>query len=166
MTSELTDTLCTLCGLCCDGSIFDDVELSGGAEATKLEVMGLAIDIDDQPVVLQPCTALQGKRCSIYKYRPVCCRTFECRLLQNARQGIIDVDQAKEIIAQTLRHVAVMEELCRQTGEAEEHLPLKERCNECLSQPRDCNDNARRIRGELTQAMANMEILVRKAFLD
>ena len=85
MKPSLTDTLCTRCGLCCDGSLFADVELAGGDEAAALEVMGLEIeegDEDDDGLLLQPCGALQGKRCGIYPHRPDCCRTFECQLLQ------------------------------------------------------------------------------------
>ena len=47
MKLSLTDTLCTRCGLCCDGSSFADVELAGPAESAGLEVMGLEIAEDD-----------------------------------------------------------------------------------------------------------------------
>ena len=47
MKPSLTDTLCTRCGLCCDGSLFADVELAGPAESAGLEVMGLEIEEDD-----------------------------------------------------------------------------------------------------------------------
>ena len=83
MKPSLTDTLCTRCGLCCDGSLFADVELAGTDEASALEVMGREIeeDDDDRGLLLQPCAALKGKRCSLYPHRPDCCRAFECRLL-------------------------------------------------------------------------------------
>ena len=32
----LTDTLCTRCGLCCDGTLLGDVELTGPAEAAPI----------------------------------------------------------------------------------------------------------------------------------
>src|SRR5690242_4738886 len=67
MGASLTDTLCTRCGLCCDGTLFADVELSGRREATKLEVLGLRIDEDaDRPLLLQPCAALRNRRCTVY----------------------------------------------------------------------------------------------------
>ena len=47
MKPSLTDTLCTRCGLCCDGSLFADVELASRDEASALEVMGLDIEDDD-----------------------------------------------------------------------------------------------------------------------
>src|SRR6185436_875526 len=102
MNSSLTDTLCTRCGLCCDGTLLADVELASRDEATTLEVLGLEIDEDDGdrgPLMLLPCRALKGTRCSIYAHRPECCRTFECRLLQDVRRGAVDVEAAKTHIA-------------------------------------------------------------------
>src|SRR5438874_1102304 len=57
MNPSLTDTLCTRCGLCCDGSLFADVELANRAEATGLELMGLEIEDDDAngALLTQPC---------------------------------------------------------------------------------------------------------------
>ena len=101
MEPSLTDTLCTRCGLCCDGSLFADVELAGRAEATRLEVMGLEIEDDDTAggLLLLPCGALRGRLCSIYPHRPECCRTFECRLLQDVR--LIYPEPARRLDART-----------------------------------------------------------------
>src|SRR6266850_269339 len=99
MKPSLTNTLCTRCGLCCDGSLFADVELTNRDEASALEVMGLDIeDADDAGggLLLQPCGALKGKRCGIYPYRPDCCRAFECRLLRDVKRGTVSIAQAKE----------------------------------------------------------------------
>src|SRR2546421_8471618 len=78
---SLTDIMCTRCGLCCDGSLFADVELAGADESSALETLGLDVDDagDDNEgaLLLLPCGALKGKRCSIYPHRPDCCRTFE-----------------------------------------------------------------------------------------
>ena len=103
MEPSLTDVLCTRCGLCCDGSLFADVELAGAHEAAGLEVMGLAIEEGDRDgvhLLLQPCRALKGTRCSIYEHRPGCCRTFECRLLQEVRRGAVSVEEALGKIAE------------------------------------------------------------------
>src|SRR5437870_7428675 len=104
MKPSLTDTLCTRCGLCCDGSLFADVELANSDEAGALEVMGLEIedaDADSGALLLQPCGALKERRCSIYLHRPECCRTFECRLLQDVRRGAVGIVAAKAKIAAT-----------------------------------------------------------------
>src|SRR5437879_2652756 len=105
MKPSLTNSLCTGCGLCCNGSLFADVELTNRDEASALEVMGLDIeddDDDDRRLLLQPCGALKGKRCSIYPYRPDCCRAFECRLLRDVKRGAVGIDLAKEKVAQAL----------------------------------------------------------------
>jgi Fe-S-cluster containining protein len=151
MKSSLTDTLCTRCGLCCDGSLFADVELANGDEASALEVMGLEIedaDEDDGGLLVQPCGALQGKRCSIYPHRPDCCGTFACRLLQEVERGAVGV---KELIVQL--------------GTGAEPLPLKERCVEALALSEAAGPAMNRKRAELQAAMTSVERLVQATFL-
>ena len=114
MTPGITDMLCTTCGLCCDGSLFADVELSGGDEAAALEILGLEIedpDDDHRGLLSQPCRALQGRRCGIYPHRPGCCRSFECRLLQEVQRGVVDVGRARAKTADALSRIARIEAL-------------------------------------------------------
>jgi len=40
METRLTDTLCTRCGLCCDGTLFAEVELARQILAVFLEGRG------------------------------------------------------------------------------------------------------------------------------
>lgn len=102
--ASFTDALCANCGLCCDGSLFADVELAGADEADGLEAMGLEIedgdsDGKDAEFLVQPCRALKGTRCSVYAHRPECCRTFECRLLRDAVEGRVSVEEALAVVA-------------------------------------------------------------------
>jgi Fe-S-cluster containining protein len=123
--------------------MFADVELASDGEATALEVMGLEIensDEDDGGLLLQPCRALKGKRCSIYPYRPDCCRTFECRLLQGVKRGTVGVERANEKIAEALKRIERVKKLAVQLAAGNEHLPLKERCAEALFQAADDHD--------------------------
>lgn len=169
MKLSLTDTLCRHCGLCCDGSLFADVELGSTDEASALEVLGLEIeeDEDDGGLLLQPCGALKGKCCSIYQHRPNCCRTFECRLLQEVRRGVVDVDRAREQIAEAVRLIERVKVLIGQLGRDNKHLPLKERCAEALAfSPRgDVSSGRDQRRDELEAAMSELERLIQKAFL-
>jgi Fe-S-cluster containining protein len=170
MKPSLTDTLCTRCGLCCDGSLFADVELANGDEASALEVMGLEIedaDEDDGGLLVQPCGALQGKRCSIYPHRPDCCRTFACRLLQEVERGMAGVERAKEKIAQALKRIEGVKELVVQLGTGDERLPLKEHCAEALalSEAAAAGPAVKRKRAELQAAMTSVERLVQATFL-
>jgi Fe-S-cluster containining protein len=106
--------------------LFADVELASGDEASALEVMGLEIEDDDDDgggLLLQPCRALKGRRCSIYPHRPDCCRTFACRLLQEVERGMAGVERAKEKIAQALKRIERVKELVVQLGTGDERLP-------------------------------------------
>ncbi|MFT5125936.1 MAG: Fe-S-cluster containining protein [Kiritimatiellia bacterium] len=167
MIKDYTEALCTQCGLCCDGSIFDDVELASRAEAKKLATLGLEIDADDQPpLLLLPCTALRDKRCSIYQHRPGHCRKFECRLLQDAQEGRIELQAAEQVVETALTQTRDLRALCRDLGGPSEDLPLKMRCVEVLALPIDCaDDTANAKRGELVRAMDAMARLLSEHFV-
>src|SRR2546423_9112828 len=145
---SLTDTLCTNCGLCCDGSLFADVELASRAEASSLELLGL--DIEDEGrhgVLVLPCRALEGTRCGVYALRPDCCRRFECKLLQEAGRGLVSVTRARELIADALGRRAEIQRLISSLGHSDARLPLRERCAEALANPsRKADPSQQRIR--------------------
>jgi uncharacterized protein len=169
MKPSLTDTPCTRCGLCCDGSLFADVELASDKEASALEVMGLEIEDADEDgggLLLQPCGVLKGKRCGINPHRPHCCRTFACRLLQEVERGMVGVERANEKIAEALKQIERVEELVVQLGTGNERLPLKERCMEALALSDAATDpEMNRKRAELQATMTSVEGLVQATFL-
>src|ERR1041385_4460265 len=76
--------LCPNCGLCCDSTLFADVELRKGDDAKRLAGLGLTIGKKGQGKLAfsQPCACFDGKFCTIYEARPKRCRTFECGLLK------------------------------------------------------------------------------------
>jgi len=158
--------LCTACGLCCDGSLFADVELAGRAEATRLEILGLEVEDGDSNAALLvlPCAALHGKQCSIYEHRPKCCRAFECRLLQDVRRGAVSVDRAQAHISEALEAIGRTEALLVQLGQRARRLPLKERCDEALA-AETADRRAIRKRAELGIAISKVESLLRRTFL-
>jgi hypothetical protein len=109
---------------------------------------------------------LKRKRCSIYPHRPDCCRTFECRLLQEAKRGEVGVEQAKEKIAETLKQIQCVEELIVRLGTSDERLSLKERCAEALTlSEAAANPAIKRKRVELQAAMTSVERLLQATFL-
>jgi Fe-S-cluster containining protein len=158
MNEPLESILCTRCGLCCNGSFLADVELSA-REASRLEFAGL--DIEDDSLLLQPCAALNGARCSMYAHRPKCCRTFECLLLQRAKRGQISIATATRQIDDTLKLVQQIHALLATMPETESNLPLKERCLEAmtLAEPDSTNSIA------LEAAVASLDDAVNKLFL-
>jgi uncharacterized protein len=167
MAIDLTDTLCTTCGLCCDGTLFADVELSGDAEAARLASLGLETEGDELGVGLlsQPCPALRGTRCGIYAHRPKCCRRFECALLQNAQSGAVSPERAAELIADTRRRIAEVRALLARIGKSDPRLPLKERCAEVLARDGRGTPEADRQRAALEAMMAALEATLWNTFL-
>jgi Fe-S-cluster containining protein len=164
----LTDTLCTRCGLCCDGTLFGDVELTGRREAARLEVLGLDVDADDADVELLslPCHGLRGTRCSVYAHRPECCRTFECRLLQDAERGAVTVDDALARIAEARVQVQKVKTLM--TGREPRRgirLPLTERVADAIAASPTSPAGIRN-RAALESATAAVECTIRTTFLD
>jgi hypothetical protein len=129
--------------------------------------MGLAIDEDDGDdfLLLQPCAALHGRRCSIYAHRPKCCRTFECRLLQDVRSGAVGVEPAVEHIAAALRAVQRVRDLAASLGQRDRHLPLRESCALTLARKDSADPEGNRQHAALAAAMATVEQTMRKTFL-
>ena len=167
MTTNLTDTLCTNCGLCCDGTLFADVELVGEAEIARLEIMGLAVDEEDthKGLLSQPCPALRSRRCAIYAHRPKCCRTFECHLLQSAKRGAVTVERALEQIALARGQIERVRDLLDRLKNRDRSLPLKERCAETLAGEGAATPEAVRNRAELQAEMTALEKTIWNAFL-
>ena len=167
MAPLLTDTLCTKCGLCCDGTLFADVELVGPAEAARLEIMGMEIENEDRVVGLlsQPCAALRGTRCGIYAHRPKCCRTFECHLLQSAQSGAVTVERALEHIALAQEQIRRVRALLTRLGNRDESLPIKERCAETLASEGPTTSETIKDRSDLEAAMAALEKTIWNTFL-
>ena len=164
----LAATLCTRCGLCCDGTLFGDVELTGPAEATRLAALGLDVDTDDADVELLslPGRGLRGTRCSVYAHRPWCYRTFECRLLQEAERGAVTVEEAltriAEAKAQTQRVKTLMAGMEPRRGL---RLPLTERVADAIAASPTSPAGIRR-RAALETAMAALERTIRTTYLD
>lgn len=167
MNPMLTDTLCTRCGLCCDGTLFADVELVGEAEAKRLEIMGLDVEENGAGAGLlsQPCAALKGRRCGIYAHRPQCCRTFECQLLQDVDLGAVTVEHGLALIAEALARIQRVRELLADLGDRNVRLPLKERCAEALSGEAPATPEVKRKRTQLEAAMADVETIIWRSFL-
>jgi Fe-S-cluster containining protein len=163
----LTDTLCTQCGLCCDGSLLGDVELSGPAEAARLEMLGLEVDDDEigAEVLPLPCAGLCGTRCSIYAHRPTSCRQFQCRLLQDAQRGLITVEESLAAIGRARAEVQRVETLLAALETNRSRLPLKERCAEAIAEARGTGADAAPACEALETAMADLAHTIRGTFL-
>jgi hypothetical protein len=147
--------------------LFADLALRGAAEARRMEDLGLRLDEDsgEGAVMLLPCAGLRGTRCSVYEYRPRCCRAFECHLLLDAQRGAVTVDAAREMIEATRAQVAKVRAMLARLGDRRTHLPLRERCAELLASDAPESAIVSRRRQELSLAIVALEKSVRAMFL-
>ena len=108
-TSDAAD-LCTSCGLCCNGALFDSVPFPP-SETDAVIALGLEPfeEPKGQPRFHQPCLHLKGTMCAVYERRPSSCRAFRCKLLQAIDEGVhtpssarVIVDEAKAMIERVI----------------------------------------------------------------
>jgi hypothetical protein len=75
------ERLCTACGMCCNGVLFEIVRLQPQDSIKELEKLGMQVNRrKTEPYFKQPCRMLDGCSCTIYEQRPTRCRRFECCL--------------------------------------------------------------------------------------
>src|ERR1700733_4283676 len=95
------EQLCPNCGLCCDSTLFADVELRAGDDAKKLRRLGPTLFAKTKTKLAfpQPCACFDGKLCKIYNDRPKRCRLFECGLLKKVEAGEMTTNAALKKIS-------------------------------------------------------------------
>lgn len=99
-------SLCTACGLCCNGALFDRARAEPD-EIPRMKAHGVTIFTDSKADRLRlPCPLLEGNACTIYDQRFTVCRTFECKTLKAAKGGEIGVDEALARIAKAKELIA------------------------------------------------------------
>ncbi len=126
------EKLCLACGLCCDGTLFDNVRLGPGDDATKLKTLGLPVSSSRAapPIVHfpQPCAALCADRsCRLYADRPLQCRVYECGVFKAAHAGRITFAAALRLVKRARRQADQVRRLLRELGDFEDHRSLSER---------------------------------------
>jgi len=122
--TELPETLCLHCGLCCNGVLFADVRPEPGDPSPLFA---------GRSRVNQPCPAFNHDTCAcaIYAERPVRCRKFECRQLLGVQAGEITTDAALKHIRKARQLVAKVEKLLAELGHDQPALSLSRRFKKC-----------------------------------
>ncbi len=162
------DQLCPNCGLCCDSTLFADVELRKGDDARRLEKLGLSLHKKGKTKIAfpQPCACFDGKFCKIYAERPGRCRLFECGLLKKVDAGEMTTESALKKIASAKVLAEKVRGLLRSFGGQDEHLALTKRYAQTTSQPIDLSDETEaERRGELMLAVNDLMRVVQGDFL-
>lgn len=126
------EQLCLSCGMCCDGTLFDGVQLEAGDSVKELRGLGLPVTVyRARPPVArfpQPCAALCADRtCRIYADRPQQCRKFECGVFKKLKAGEIGFAAASKLVKKARAQGEKMRRLFRRLGDQDEHRGLGER---------------------------------------
>ena len=162
------DQLCPNCGLCCDSTLFADVELRAGDDAKRLKKLGHTIErkTPTKLAFAQPCACFDGKLCQIYQDRPNRCGLFECGLLKRVKCGEMTANAALKKISDAKKRAGEVRDLLRSLGQRDEQMALTHRYAEAMSAPIDMADEAgAEKRGELMLAVNDLMTRLQKDFL-
>ena len=162
------EQLCPNCGLCCDSTLFADVELRTGDDAKHLKQLGLTLEKKGQGKLAfaQPCACFQGKLCAIYAYRPKRCRTFECRLLKRVEGDEMTAAAALKKISAAKAQAEKVRELLFSLGQRDEQMALTHRYAAAISAPIDlANESNAERHGELMLAVNDLMTRLQRDFL-
>ena len=162
------EQLCPNCGLCCDSTLFADVELRAGDDAKRLAKLGLTLVKKGKSKLAfaQPCACFDGKLCGIYADRPKRCRLFECGVLKRVAAGKMTAGAALQKISEARNRAEQVRGLLRSLGQREERMALSHRYAEAMGAPVDLADEAGAERhGELMLAVSDLMQLLERDFL-
>ncbi|HEY4414380.1 MAG TPA: YkgJ family cysteine cluster protein [Verrucomicrobiae bacterium] len=162
------EQLCPACGLCCDSTLFADVELRQGDDVKRLKKLGLTLEKKGRGKLAfaQPCPNFDGKLCGIYHDRPQRCRQFECGLLKRVQADEMTAPAALKKIVVAKKRAERVRELLRLIGATDESLPLTQRYTEAMAAPMDLADESDADRrGELMLAVNDLMQLLQRDFL-
>jgi uncharacterized protein len=162
------EQLCPNCGLCCDGTLFADVELRKGDDVKRLEKLGLPLKKKGRGKLAfaQPCACFDGRLCTIYEDRPKHCRLFECGLLKRLNSCEMSADTALGKISEAKILAKKVRKLLRSLGQNDEHLALTQRYKIVMSAPTQLsNERDTKRRGELMLTINDLMQMLQRDFL-
>jgi Fe-S-cluster containining protein len=162
------EQLCPNCGLCCDSTLFADVELRKGDDPARLVKLGLTVlqKTKTKLAFSQPCACFDGKFCKIYANRPKRCRLFECGLLKRVESSEMTADAALKKISEAKALAEKVRALLRDAGQHDEMMALTHRYAEAMSAPVDFSvEGAADQRGELMLAVNDLMQMLERDFL-
>ena len=150
------DLLCRQCGLCCDGSLFENVLLSETELAPIESVIGYEKN-EHGTFLQQPCRAFCNQQCQVYSTRPRGCQSYEWEPLKELRAGEISAERALEQIRDVKGTIEAIHALLIQLSDDAPELPLSFRCESALSQawdltaPQSVQENQERLYQRVTE---------------
>jgi len=160
--------LCLTCGLCCDGTLFKDVQVRMEEDRKRLAARGIALsNARGTPRLPQPCPALKGCSCRVYADRPARCRDFECLLFRSVQTGHTDLNAATRIVRTARGKADHVRGLLRELGDRDEGVALSLRFGRMrrrFERGKEEAPDAVALFGDLTLAVHDLNLLSAGAF--
>jgi Fe-S-cluster containining protein len=165
VSPEITQSLCSNCGMCCDGVLFFGAKLQPADPVRALRALGLKIKRrHGELFCLQPCAAHIGGSCSIYERRPGRCREFECKQLLSVERHEISEEVAMGNIRRARALVEQVEALLALAKDERSGKSLAARCETIFNPPLDDFPDAEQIRSKLRAAWEELEAFLSSHF--
>lgn len=168
---KFLEQLCLACGMCCDGSLFDGVQLEPGEDAARLKALGLPVRVSRAKVPIarfpQPCAALCADRtCRVYRDRPHQCRVFECGVYKKAKAGELDHAAAMRWVKKGRRLSDRVSRLLHELGETDNRRSLGERFFrlQCRMEEQQSDAAALALFADLSLAVHQLKLLAHERF--
>ena len=157
---EIASSLCSSCGMCCDGTLFHSVVLQSTDSPRTLSSLGLTLKRKPGVTTFrQPCSAHQNHQCAIYENRPQRCRLFNCQQLLRVASGEITQSAARERIASTREKINQVVGKIERLTETNPNQGLAQRFSVAIT-----NKVPSPERTELEAAMAELQAILEKEF--
>lgn len=154
MPSRVSE-LCLLCGLCCDGSLFRQVEVTG-EEARRVEALAMRTgEKRGKRWMWLPCGKLEATCCTVYEARPGGCQRFFCELARKLEAGAVGFDEARAVVNEV--HARVAELRVRLPPPIDE--PVVQFARRALGAPEV------RVSSEAIAALRAVDVLLREHFV-
>jgi Fe-S-cluster containining protein len=165
--TEAASRLCTACGMCCDGTLFQIVRMQPGDSPAELGRLGLKMRCRDGEFFMeQPCSALRENCCTVYEKRPARCRLFHCQQLRRVESGDAQEAEAMAMIVETRELVERVRGLIERCGLREDGQSLQERFERVMSTPihETLEPEMAAVRENLENAMQKLRMRINREF--
>ena len=166
--ADVSTRLCTACGLCCDGTLFQIVRVLPEDSPARLLALGLKLRRKKgAPYFEQPCSALRDRCCTAYADRPTRCRAFTCRQLAQVQAGLLAEGDALSLIHSThglAQHLRGLLEAC---GQPDDGSALQDQCERVLALRLDpaLEPEAAAARQQVAQGLRELRRVLTESFL-
>jgi hypothetical protein len=102
---RFAQSLCTACGLCCNGTLFNYVPLTAADDLVPRPTDRVELE-NGQSGLKQSCRYYSKRLCSIYNAgRPHSCINYRCQVLKRYARDEISLEQALDEIQATVRRI-------------------------------------------------------------